>query len=149
VCGDGDLVLKVELCAGRLRGPRYCLLQWYGGTVVQWYSVSKWRNMMPRERYFLGKIAIGYWYKRAVPVVGSLFKLRSLLEEVKEQARRRPALTKTLTLTIPPREATTRALQEYGASSRRRTYCIILLIRTKLQLNESKPANDCLSEHCS
>jgi hypothetical protein len=62
--------------------------------------------MMPRERYFLGKIAIGYWYKSAVPVVGSLFKMRSLLEEVKEQEgglrSQRPK-----TFIIPPKEAAT------------------------------------------
>jgi hypothetical protein len=68
--------------------------------------------MMPREKYFLGEIAIGYWYKRAVPVVVSLVKM-CFLEEVKGQkgcrrfeglASSRQLLVRTLN---PPREAAT------------------------------------------
>jgi hypothetical protein len=68
--------------------------------------------MMPREKYVLGKIAIGYWYKRAVPVVVSLVK-KCFLEEVKEQkgCRRSEGLASYLLVRTlnPPKEAATQS----------------------------------------
>ena len=84
--------------------------------------------MMPQEKYFLGKIAIGYWYKRAVPVVVSLIK-KCFLKEVKEQKgcwRSEGLASYLLVRTLnPPKEAATQG-ENTGRISQGPKNCIIL-----------------------
>jgi hypothetical protein len=67
--------------------------------------------MMPRERYFLGEMASGYWYKKCCSCSLFLFypEMR-FLEEVKEQ-KSGPALSHENPYSSRPEEA---ASQKYG-----------------------------------
>ena len=114
-----------------VRGPRSALGSGCGSSqVVGWIQM---RNMMPGE-IFPRRDGIGCWFKSAVPVVVSLFKIKMVLAEVKEE---REACAHEGPLLFLPGK---RRPRMRGGRSQRGTYCIILHNPNKITAEDAAAA---------
>jgi hypothetical protein len=116
------------------------------GTMVQCIQMAKYdaeREILPRkdsDRILVQKCCSCSWFSIQDAFVAGGSK----------GARRRPALTKTKDLYYSAQGSGHHRWRpkNIGQVPDDALIALFCIIRTKLQLGESKPANDCLPEHC-